>query len=116
MCVTPVDPKIQNVADIVASELGETERGARRAINRAVQVLGLVRVVALASDAKKLQGQLLTVEGKPRTLGGCFFYLLQRDLGGLNTVQRQCPHRIRQEKKRNLPRALREQPGVVVGG
>jgi len=77
-----VNQKLVEPARMVADELGETSKNARRKLNRAIQVVGMAKVVALVGEARKHHGTMMVRDGsRPRTLGGCFFELLFRELG-----------------------------------
>jgi hypothetical protein len=66
----------------VAEELEEKGKNVRQKINRAIQVVGLAKIVDFVTQAKASHGTLMVDNGKrPRTLGGCFFYLLREHLG-----------------------------------
>jgi hypothetical protein len=78
----PIDPNLDRPALAVAEELGERGKSVRQKINRAIQVVGLAKIVDFVTQAKASQGTLMVDNGKrPRTLGGCFFFLLREHLG-----------------------------------
>jgi hypothetical protein len=78
----PVDLQLVIPADAVAQELEEKGKAVRRKINRAIQIVGMAKIVELVTKAKEAHGTLLVDNGaRPRTLGGCFFYLLRTHLG-----------------------------------
>jgi hypothetical protein len=78
----PVDGTLTVPSKIISMELGETGKGIRKKINRAIQLLGMAKIVELVARAKSAEGTLLVKDGsRPRTLGGCFFELLRQELG-----------------------------------
>ncbi len=78
----PIDPKLVDVTQAVAAELDETLPKSIHSINRAIQVIGIERITKLVAGAKAAHGTMLVSDNtRPRTLGGCFFYLLRKSLG-----------------------------------
>jgi hypothetical protein len=78
----PVDESLQDVSQAVAQELEEHGKKIRKKINRAIQLVGMGRIVELVTLAKGAHGTMLVADGsRPRTLGGCFFELLRQELG-----------------------------------
>lgn len=95
-----IDRTLEVPARMVANELGETGKGVLKKINRAIQLLGMGKVVELVGQAKAAEGTMMIKDGsRPRTLGGCFFELLRQELGEqIDLVQK--PHSPCPEHKR----------------
>lgn len=99
----PVDEALFVPAKIIATELGETGKAVRKKINRAIQLLGMAKIVDLVAQAKSVEGTMMIMDGsRPRTLGGCFFELLRQELGErIDYVQK--PPKPMPEHKRKKP-------------
>lgn len=103
MTLQVVDPNLDAPASMVANELNENNKGVLKAINRAIQLVGMGKVVEIVQKAKEVHGTLMIEKGtRPRTLGGCFFYLLRQELGEkFDLVQKPFkPKSVREEEQR----------------
>jgi len=71
---------VDELADELAAQLGETEPGPRTQIKRAVRILGPDRTQALLDqtlETERTGGLLLPDGSRCRTPGGVFFYLIR---------------------------------------
>jgi hypothetical protein len=106
----PVDGTLTVPSKIIATELGETGKAIRKKVNRAIQLLGMAKIVELVAKAKTAEGSMMIKDGsRPRTLGGCFFELLRQELGErMDYIQR--PPKPMPEHKRKKRDEQSSQP------
>ncbi len=71
---------VNEITAEIAAQLGETEPSPRKALKRAVRILGPAQVQALLDrtlDIERSGGLLLSDGSRRRTPGGVFFYLVR---------------------------------------
>jgi hypothetical protein len=73
-------PTVNDITDEIAAQLGETEPIPRKALKRAVRILGPAQVQALLDrvlETERTGGLMLPDGSRRRTPGGVFFYLIR---------------------------------------
>lgn len=75
-------PRLKEVTQLIADQLGEQELGPWQTIHRSVRVVGVERALALLQRALAIEeagGMMLPDESRRRTLGGVYFWLLRQE-------------------------------------
>jgi RNA recognition motif-containing protein len=103
-----ITPEIQEGANLIAAELGETEKQPIIQLQRLLQLTSLPFMELLVAEAKMVEeegGMLTNDESRRRTLGGIFFYLARKRMSfRLHRVVFYNPQKKRQKSGDNSER------------